>query len=66
MSKSQRGKGGFQVFFFVFFFKKEGLISKGLYNWNKKGDLKQNTFCIYCFLTKLQNVIVQWRIQTLR
>ena len=43
----------------VFFPKKEGLMSKWLYNWNRKSDSKQNTFCIYWFLTKLQNVIVE-------
>ena len=48
MGKPQRG-----------FSKKEGLISKWLYNWNRKSDSIQNTFCIYWFLTKLQNVTVE-------
>ena len=55
MSKPQRSKE-FSGFFFLF---KKG----GAYNWNRKSDSKQNTFCIYWFLTKLQNVMVEayWR-----
>ena len=45
----------------MFFSKKQGLVSKGLYNWNRKSDLKQTTFCIYWFLTKLLNEIVELR-----
>ena len=55
MSKPQRGKG-FKVFFF---FKKGGAYIQGAYNWSRKSDSKQNTFCIYWFVTKLQNVIVK-------
>ena len=46
-----KGVRSFQVFFS---FKKGGA-----YNWNRKSDSKQNTFCIYWFLTKLQNVMVE-------
>ena len=51
MRKPQRIKE-FSDFFFLF---KKG----GAYNWNRKSDSKQNTFCIYWFPTKLQNVIVE-------
>jgi len=34
-------------------------MSNGLYNWNRKSDSKQNTFCINWFLTKFQNVTVE-------
>ena len=52
MSKPHRGIKG--VFREVFLLKKGGA-----YNWNRKRDSKQNTFYIYWFLTKLQNVIVE-------
>ena len=51
MRKPQRSKE-FSDFFFLF---KKG----GAYNWNRESDSKQNTFSIYWFLTKLQNVIVE-------
>ena len=47
MSKPERGKG-----FKVFFFEKGGAYIQGTYNWNRKSDSKQNTFCIYWFVTK--------------
>ena len=43
------GVRGFKVFFFF----------KGLYNWNRKSDLKQTKFCIYWFLTELLNEILE-------
>ena len=56
MSKPQRSKEFSGVFFLS---KKGGAYIQGAYNWNRKSDSKQHTFCSYWFLTKLQNVIVE-------
>ena len=60
MSNPVTGVRGFKVIVVVVvFFEKGGAYIQGLYSWNRKSDSKQNTFCIYWFLTKLQNVMVE-------